>query len=82
MVIEVTENLLQPRSETEENSVPLRRLIKEIKEGLVKDGLTDLPTGMNYHKHVIYAFVVALNYLFSVCNVKCACCKCIVLDIE
>ncbi|XKL65617.1 hypothetical protein PGB90_009037 [Kerria lacca] len=40
---EVTENLLHPHTETEENSVPLRRIIKEIKEGLVKDGLTDLP---------------------------------------
>ncbi len=45
-ILEVTENLLHPQTECEENSVPLRRLIKEIKEGLVKDGLTDLPTGM------------------------------------
>jgi hypothetical protein len=50
MIIEVTENLLHPRTEAEENSVPLRRLIKEIKEGLVKDGLTDVPTGMIYNK--------------------------------
>lgn len=42
----MTENSLPAQSDTEENSVPLRRLIKEIREGLVKDGLTDLPTGM------------------------------------
>lgn len=45
-MLEVTENSLTPQTYLEENSVPLRRrLIKEIKEGLVKDGLTDLPTG-------------------------------------
>ncbi|XP_065226364.1 JNK-interacting protein 3 isoform X2 [Planococcus citri] len=29
---------------SQQHQVPLRRLIKEIKEGLVKDGLTDLPS--------------------------------------
>lgn len=48
-MLEVTENSLTPQTCLEENSVPLRRrLINEIKEGLVKDGLTDLPTGMIY----------------------------------
>lgn len=42
----MTENSLTAQSDTEENLVPLRRIIKEIREGLVKDGLTDLPTGM------------------------------------
>lgn len=60
-MLEVTENSLPVQTDNEENSVPLRRLIREIREGLVKDGLTDLPTGMIK----ISSIFVIFSFFFS-----------------
>ena len=67
----MTENLLHPQTEAEEYSVPLRRLIKEIKEGLVKDGLTDVPTGMIKTTYIItiFLFLSGIVYLMTRSNV-------------
>lgn len=62
---EVAGNVLEQDTDSETPFVPLRRLIKEIKEGLVKDGLTDLPSGT--HLEIPFLF-----FFFFCCVFKCA----------